>query len=63
MSFAAASGLVLFTVIAMFALVFVLAGVESRMFDDVMVTPEVDEAAAPVAAVDLEPVVELGRAA
>lgn len=58
MSLGAAFGLTLLTIVVMFALVFVLAGVETRMFDDVMVTPDVESEPAV-----LEPAVELGAAA
>ena len=46
MSLGAALGLAVLVVVTMFVLVFVMAGVETRMFNDVMVTPdaETDEA-------------------
>ncbi|MFK4495085.1 hypothetical protein [Dermacoccus sp. GAS27A] len=61
MSLGAAFGLAVLFVVTMFVLVFVMAGVETRMFDDVMVTPDAETDEAPVAA--LEPAAELSRAA
>ncbi len=54
-------GLAVLVVVTMFVLVFVMAGGETRMFDDVMVTPDAETDEAPVAA--LEPAAELSRAA
>ena len=59
MSLGAAFGLAVLVVVTMFALVFVLAGVETRMFDDVMVDPEPEETPAPA----LEVAPELSQAA
>lgn len=61
MSLGAAFGLAVLFVVTMFVLVFVMAGVETRMFNDVMVTPDAETDEAPVAA--LEPAAELSRAA